>query len=115
MHVAFHAMQRNFAQALTAARAGHALATGKLEAGPMHRTYQQAVLAAQELAGRPIQAAASMRAYVQPRAHSACGIPMHDQRFCIAIKHGLDLMQAIQRNAFDAQQDIVRGVDFIVI
>lgn len=108
-------MHRDLAQALTTTRASHTLATGKLETGPMHRTHQQAVLAAQELAGCPIQAAASMRTHVQPSTHGASGIAMHNQRFRIAIKYRLDLVQAIKRNAFDAQQNFVRRVDFVSI
>ena len=89
-------MHRDLAQALATARTSHALAASKLEARTMHGAYQQAVLAAQELARRPIQATTGMRANVQPCMHLSRGIAMHDQRFRIAIQHRLDLMQAVR-------------------
>ncbi len=108
-------MHCDLAQVLTTAWASHALATRKLETRSMHRTHQQTFLAAQEFAGSPIQATAGMRTHVEPCPYFAGSITMHDQRFCIAIQHGLYLMQAIQRHALNAQQGRVRSVDLIAI
>lgn len=71
----------------------------------MHGADQQPVLAAQELPRCPVEPASRMRAHVQPDAHRACGITMHDQRFGIAIKHRLDFMQAVVRKCVQPQQD----------
>ncbi len=50
--VAHHDLYR--AQGFATAWAGHAFAAGELEAGAVRRAYQQAVLALEKLAGRPI-------------------------------------------------------------
>ena len=97
-------MHRDFAQALAAARPGHAFAASQFEAGAVHRAYQQAILAAQELARRLVEPAPRMRAHVEPGAHVAGGIAMHDQRFRIAIQHRLDFVQAAWRHRLQPQQ-----------
>ena len=67
------------AQRLAAARAGHAFAAAQFEAGAMRSADQQAVLALEELARRPVEAAAGMRADVEPRPH-VIAITIQDQR-----------------------------------
>ncbi len=110
-----HAMHRDFAQVLAAAWPGHALATAQLETCAMHRADQQAFLAAQELARRPIQPTSCVRADIQPSTHSAFGIEMNDQRFRVAVNHGRDFMQAIRSQPIETQQRLIRGVETIII
>ena len=108
-------MDCDLAQAFAAAWTSHAFAAGQGETGPVYRAHQKAVLAAQELAGCPIQATPRMRAYVQPRADIACPVAMHDQRFRIAFQHRLDLMQAVDIHRLQLQQGCARGVDAITV
>ena len=98
-------MHRDLAQRLATAGAGHAFAALQLETRAVHRAYQQTVLAAQELPGRPIESTPRMRADVEPCAHDTGGIAMHDQRFRIAVHHGFDLMQAVDGDRVEPQQD----------
>lgn len=103
-HPAIAHFHRDFAQGLAAARPGHAFAALQLETGAVHGAHQQAVLAAQEPARRPIEPAPRVRAHVQPCAHPAFGIAMHDQRFRIAIQHRFDFVQAIDGQRIQPQQ-----------
>lgn len=88
-------MHRDFAQMFAATGAGDALATGQFETCAMHRAHQQALLAAQELPRRPIQATSRMRADIQPGTHAAIGSVVQDERFGIAVYHCLDFVKAI--------------------
>ena len=97
-------MHRNLAQRLATTRAGHAFAALQFEARAMYRAHQQAVLAAQELARGPVEPAPRVRADIEPSAYAAGGIAMDDQRFGIAIHHGLDLVQAVHGHGVQRQQ-----------
>ena len=96
-------MHRDFAQVLAATGTRHALTTAQLETCAMHRAYQQAILAAQELARRPIKATTCVRADIEPGVNATAGIAMHDQRFRIAINDSRDLVQAVRGQAIHLQ------------
>ncbi len=97
-------MYGNLAQRFAPARARHAQAVAEVEAGAMHRADQQAILAAQELAGRPVQPPARMRTYVQPGAYARIRTSMNEQRLRIAIDHRLGLVQGIEWQGVEPNQ-----------
>ena len=108
-------MHRDFAQVFAATWSRHAFATCQLKTRAVHRAHQQALFAAQEFTRRPIQAAPSVRADIEPSMHATAGIAMHDQRFCIAIDDGRDFVQAVRRHALQLQQSRMRAVQTIII
>ena len=70
----------------------------------MRRTHQVASARHKELTGGPVEPAPRMRADIEPSAYAAGGIAMDDQRFGIAIHHGLDLVQAVHGHGVQRQQ-----------
>ena len=91
---------------------GDAFAALQLEARAMHRAHQQAILAAQELAGRPVEPTTRMRAHVEPGAHRAGIVAMQDQRLRVAVHHRLDFVQAAGRQRVQPGQ---RGRGGVVV
>ena len=102
-------MHVNPAQAFAAAGTGGALAIGQVETRAMRRAHQLPVLAAQELARRPVEPAPRMRADVQERTDTTGGISIEQKRFGIALQHRFDLVKAVRRQRVQSRQD-VRGI-----
>ena len=114
-HLAATHLDRDRTQRFAAARPGHAGAMLQFEAGAVDRAHQQAILAAQEPARRPVQPARGMRAHVLPCANAAVRIAMQDQRLRLAVHHRLDLMQAAALDRRQRQQRAGHGIHAIAI